>query len=195
VPEEIFKCIRLNEKRRTPKASANTTRRRVSQPVSHFKLLKNAGQHIGTEIPPFSLAGLSASARAAGRSSGSLGPLWWRKEEEEPGREQTSDGLTHTRAVYMAKMRRSLSPKGLIQRLNRKLAGERKVVGKTLGKSRSQTRGKYYLLDHSARTTRDLSLRELESIARELGVLAQDENLSTSQSVPMTGVAPSNTDG
>src|ERR1700683_2299862 len=121
------------------------------------------------------------------------GPLLWRKEEE-PGREQTIDGLTHTRAAYMANMRRSLSPKGLIQRLNRKLAGERKVVGKTLGKSRSQKRGKYYLLDHSARTTRDLSLRELESIARELGVLAQDENLSTPPSAPMEGVAPASTD-
>jgi hypothetical protein len=193
VPEEIFKCIRLNEKPRTPKASSNSTRRRISQPVSQFKLLKNAGQHIGTETPPFSLAGVSARTRAADRSSGSLGPLLWRKEEE-PGREQTTDGLTHTRAAYMANMRRSLSPKGLIQRLNRKLAGERKVVGKTLGKSRSQKRGKYYLLDHSARTTRDLSLRELESIARELGVLAQDENLSTSPSAPMDGVAPANTD-
>jgi hypothetical protein len=194
VPEEIFKCIRPNEKPRTPKASSNTTRRRISQPLSHFKLLKNARQHIGTEIPPFSLAGLSARTRAVGRSSASFGPLLWGKEEEEPGCEQTADSLTHTRAGYMANMRRSLSPKGLIQRLNRKLAGERKVVGKTLGKSRSQKRGKYYLLDHSARTTRDLSLRELESIARELGVLAQDENLSTSHSAPMEGVAPANTD-
>jgi hypothetical protein len=193
VPEEIFKCIRLDQKPRTPKASSNSTRRRISQPVSQFKLLKNAGQHIGTETPPFSLAGLSARTRAADRSSGSLGPLLWRKEEE-PGREQTIDGLTHTRAAYMANMRRSLSPKGLIQRLNRKLAGERKVVGKTLGKSRSQKRGKYYLLDHSARTTRDLSLRELESIARELGVLAQDENLSTPPSAPIEGVAPASTD-
>jgi len=194
VPEEIFKCIRLDQKPRTPKASSNSTRRRISQPVSQFKLLKNAGQHIGTETPPFSLARLSPRARAADRSSGSLGPLLWRKQEEEPGREQTTDGLTHTRAVYMSNMRRSLSPKGLIQRLNRKLAGERKVVGKTLGKSRSQKRGKYYLLDHSARTTRDLSLRELESIARELGVLAQDENLSTSPAAPREGVAPANTD-
>jgi hypothetical protein len=194
VPEEIFKCIRLNEKPRTPKASSNTTRRRISQPVSHFKLLKNARQHIGTETPPFSLSGLSARTRAAGRSSDSLGPVLWRKEED-PSREQTTNGLTHTRAVYVAKMRRSLSPKGLIQRLNRKLAEERKVVGKTLGKSRSQKRGKYYLLDHSARTTRDLSLRELESIARELGVLAQDETLSTSHSAPMKGLAPANADG
>jgi hypothetical protein len=180
VPEEIFKCIRLNEKPRTPKASSNTNGRRVSQPVCHFKLLKNARQHIGTEIPPFSLAGLSARTRGVGRNSGSLGPVLWRKEEEDgPGHEQATGCLIHTGAVLMAKMRRSLSPKGLIQRLNRKLAGERKVVGKTLGKSRSQKRGKYYLLDHSARSTRDLSLRELESIARELGVLAQDEILST----------------
>jgi hypothetical protein len=78
----------------------------------------------------------------------------------------------------MAKMRRLLSPKGLIQRLNRKLAGERKVVGKMPGKSLSQKQGNYYLLDHSARTSRDLSLKEIESFARELGVLAQDENLS-----------------
>jgi hypothetical protein len=179
VPEEIFKCIRLNEKPRTPKASSNTTRGRIIQPVSHFKLLKNARQHIGTEIPPFSLSGLSTGTRAGGQSSGSLGPVLWSKEEEEPAREPATDGLTHTQAIYMAKMRRSLSPKGLIQRLNRKLAGERKVVGKMLGKSSSQKRGKYYLLDHSERTTRDLSLRELESIAREIGVLALDENLST----------------
>jgi hypothetical protein len=106
--------------------------------------------------------------------------VFWRKEEEgEPDHEQATDCLTYALEIDIAKMRRSLSPKGLIQRLNRKLAGERKVVGKTPGKSRPQKRGKYYLLDHSARTTRYLSLSELESIARQLGVLAQDENLNT----------------
>jgi hypothetical protein len=83
----------------------------------------------------------------------------------------------YQRSLYMAKKRRSLSPKVIVQRLNRKLAGDRKVVGKTLGKFKSEKCGNYYLLDQNAGTTNYFNIKEMENLARQLGVLDQDENL------------------
>ncbi|MGA8442526.1 MAG: hypothetical protein WB762_13050 [Candidatus Sulfotelmatobacter sp.] len=60
-------------------------------------------------------------------------------------------------------------PKTLVGRLNRKLASQGKVIGKTQGGA--ATNGDYYLLDStSPDTVHYLSLSELESLATEFGV-------------------------
>jgi hypothetical protein len=73
----------------------------------------------------------------------------------------------------------TVTPKALIRRINRKLSAEQKVVGKTQGRFLSAAIGTYYLRDfHGNRgTIRYLTLRELESMARGLQVLADGETV------------------
>ena len=54
----------------------------------------------------------------------------------------------------------------LVKRVNRKLASEGKVVGKTRSRNRSQ--GEYYLLDSRHRSTRYLGISELKHMAMSL---------------------------
>jgi hypothetical protein len=69
----------------------------------------------------------------------------------------------------------------LVRRLNRKLSPEGKVVGKTQGISSS---GEYYVMDVHSGETLYLTLSELESTARLLGVTTQERQLSPALFVP-----------
>jgi hypothetical protein len=61
-----------------------------------------------------------------------------------------------------------------VNRINRKLATEGKVVGKTKGVDRSK--GEYYLLDSRTGTKRYLTLTDLKNLALEFGVRLKPEN-------------------
>ena len=62
----------------------------------------------------------------------------------------------------------SIGPKALVGRLNRKLASQGKVIGKTQGEA--STHGQYYLIDSDSDTIHYISLSDLESMAIGFGV-------------------------
>jgi hypothetical protein len=70
----------------------------------------------------------------------------------------------------------SIRTKTFITLLNRKLSSDGKVAVKARGEYRS-SEGKYYLLDVFTGQIQYLSLAELESLARTLHVLKEQENV------------------
>jgi hypothetical protein len=66
----------------------------------------------------------------------------------------------------------SLGPMSLVSRVNRKLAPQGKCVATTLKKKRLAGEKEFRLQECITGATRYLSLSELETMARELGVLA-----------------------